>query len=533
MIRDTDHAPWRRSLSCLVLLVSVGLVWAAPAHGQTPDDEQLERAVLAYEDGDVVTARATLDSVTVEPLSDRDASIYHLYSGLVGMVFGQDDDARTHFRLSVRIDPDVQPSPTLVAPGRLQVYREVRKKVLESRVRSLRLWPDSARLTAGDSVKLHVSGTRGDGSSVTSPDATVEVAPDSVAHVTSYGWLRALPDAPTSRVRIIARGEGVADTSTFTVERREPSVAAVRVRPGSARLETGEAISLEGEILDRRGEPIDDAEVSWTSDRTGVARVSAGRLTAVSPGTAEITATAEGESATMEVEVIPALTDLSVQPSKVSLELGARDTLYATPIGRQGQVLERTVSVSWDSEDPSIASVTEEGEVRSLSSGRTTIVARSDTLVERVQVRVREAGGIGGFGAFATGLLFPGLGNYLAGQPGVGVPVTLLSGGAATVGLLSTRTREFCAARVSADCPPGETLQTEEEKHLLVPGLAVAGGVAFVGAVTAAIGAGGDGGGSVQTAVRISESVEVPLSASVRRKRVRMTLLQVHLGQER
>ncbi len=84
-----------------------------------------------------------------------------------------------------------------------------------------------------------------------------------------------------------------------------PSVATVTVTGGGSPLQPGQKQQLSAVLRDSAGNTLTGHTVTWASGTVAVATVSAGGLvTAVAPGTASISATSEGISASVTVTVI-------------------------------------------------------------------------------------------------------------------------------------------------------------------------------------------------------------------------------------
>lgn len=74
-------------------------------------------------------------------------------------------------------------------------------------------------------------------------------------------------------------------------------VASVQVRPDTATRPTGATVQLSATVRDTAGAELDGHPVTWSSSRPAVAAVDEdGRVTTIAPGTAVITAVAEGKS---------------------------------------------------------------------------------------------------------------------------------------------------------------------------------------------------------------------------------------------
>lgn len=105
---------------------------------------------------------------------------------------------------------------------------------------------------------------------------------------------------------------------------------------------------------------------SWSSSSPGVATVYDGRVSAVGSGSATITVSSEGRTASCTVNVQDY--SISISESYISLYAGESRTLsvYGAPSG---------ASVSWESSNSGVATVSG-GRVSAVSSGSTTITAR-------------------------------------------------------------------------------------------------------------------------------------------------------------
>jgi len=114
------------------------------------------------------------------------------------------------------------------------------------------------------------------------------------------------------------------------------------------------------------------AQVTWTSDNTGVATVdSTGKVTGIKEGTCTITATTtDGLTATCAVTVIKKAEQESILLNKSTTDLttGNSETLIAT-------TTPSAVNVTWNSSDKLVATVDSSGKVTAIGAGTATITA--------------------------------------------------------------------------------------------------------------------------------------------------------------
>jgi len=112
--------------------------------------------------------------------------------------------------------------------------------------------------------------------------------------------------------------------------------------------------------------------VTWESDAPDIVSVNNGNLEAKRPGVANISVvTDNGKKSVCKVTVPPEPTAVSVKPSELELIMGRSKTLtYSfTPADAA------TLNLSWQSNDPKVATVSQQGVVTALRPGETTLTA--------------------------------------------------------------------------------------------------------------------------------------------------------------
>jgi uncharacterized protein YjdB len=142
----------------------------------------------------------------------------------------------------------------------------------------------------------------------------------------------------------------------------------------------GQTATLTPTVKDANGATVTDRIVTWSSSNTLVATVSSGGVvTAVSAGTATITATSETKSGstTLTVTLVP-VSSVSVLPTTATRASGQTVQLTATVRDANGTVVTGR-TVSWTSSDDQIATVSVSGLVSALATGTAMITASSET----------------------------------------------------------------------------------------------------------------------------------------------------------
>ena len=180
------------------------------------------------------------------------------------------------------------------------------------------------------------------------------------------------------RVTAVKAGEAVVTVTTedggktatckVTVKAKAIGVTEVTLDKTELTLTEGEAETLTATV---RPDNADNKKVTWSSDKTEIATVDgSGKVTAVKPGEAVITVTTEdgGKTATCKVtvkaKVVP-VTGVDVKPWSVTI--GANGTTKLTCTVAPSNATNR--NVRWESDNPSVATVDSDGNVRAVSAG--------------------------------------------------------------------------------------------------------------------------------------------------------------------
>lgn len=162
-------------------------------------------------------------------------------------------------------------------------------------VTAVTLDKQSADMEVGTTLALKATITP---SNVTDNTVKWSSGDESVAKVSSEGIVTAISEGST---QITATAGGKKATCTITVKKAQVLVTAVTLDKTSLDMEVGDMITLKATIT-----PSDatDKIVTWSSSNLSVARVSSeGIVTAISEGSALITATAGGKKASCTITV--------------------------------------------------------------------------------------------------------------------------------------------------------------------------------------------------------------------------------------
>ncbi|MBP3552798.1 MAG: Ig domain-containing protein [Bacteroidaceae bacterium] len=172
----------------------------------------------------------------------------------------------------------------------------------------------------------------------------------------------------------------------------EPMIEVTSVRLSQTKLilTVGESHSLTAKVLP---ENATDKNVTWKSSDASIATVSSsGVVKAIGAGTATITATAGGKSATCQVTVeenVVEVTAVTLSSTELSLTVGESHSLTAKVLPENAT----DKSVTWKSSDASIATVSSSGAVKAIGAGTATITATAGGKSATCQVTVKQKGG--------------------------------------------------------------------------------------------------------------------------------------------
>ena len=241
-------------------------------------------------------------------------------------------------------------------------------------VTGIRLSESSLQLARGESRTLSAS--------VQPVNATVDAvqwtsSDNSVASVDQKGTVTAVAVGETT---ITASAGGFSASCSVSV--RVP-VTSISLDPNLLLLTKGSVTVLTATVSP---DDATDKTVQWSSDNPSVATVDQnGRVTAVDAGNAVITASAGGFSASCSVYcmIIP-VSAVVLDKTSLSLARGSSETLKATisPI----DATEKTVQ--WSSDNPSVATVDQNGQVTAVNSGAATITASAGNVSATCSVSV-------------------------------------------------------------------------------------------------------------------------------------------------
>ncbi len=225
---------------------------------------------------------------------------------------------------------------------------------------SLSISPPSPTVSAGLDLQLQASGSFTDGSVQdltgqaawsSSDPAAATISPAGLAHGVAGG-----------SATIEAAVGGVTASTTLAVT--GAAVVYVSITPAAVTVARGTFVKFSAAAVYRDGATLDvTSSAAWSSSNGGVATVSsAGQVTGMEVGSAEISAAYGGVTASAPVTVSSAtLASLSIDPTTPTIPAGVQQHFTATGIFSDGSQQDLTAQVTWTSSDLSVATVTDAG----------------------------------------------------------------------------------------------------------------------------------------------------------------------------
>lgn len=205
-------------------------------------------------------------------------------------------------------------------------------------VASVTLSPSPIAVTEGKTLQLTATTKAADGSTLTGRTITWASSNENVAKVSASGLLTGVGAGTAA---ISAMSEGKADTASAEVAPSVIAVASVTMNAASATLQVGDSKQLVATAKDAAGNTLTGRTITWASSKATVASVSSsGLVKALAAGSASITATVDGKSATSAITV-EAVAPLPSDPPPAD-----RVGFYVAPTGSSGA--SGTMASPWD-----------------------------------------------------------------------------------------------------------------------------------------------------------------------------------------
>ncbi len=266
-------------------------------------------------------------------------------------------------------------------------------------VAKLSVTPASLALTTGQAASLTVQAFDASGNALQGRGVTWSSDNSAAATVAGSGLVTAVAPGNAS---ITATSEGISVSVPVVVSAPPPApppapaaVAALSISPSSISINVGGGAALSATPTDSHGNVLTGRTVTWLSSAPQTASVDgSGNVTGVAAGTATITASCEGKTATAQITVNTppppppaAVASVTVAPTTVTLIVGSTANLSAATRDASGNLLGGR-TITWTSGTPGIATVSSSGVVTAVATGTAVITATSGSASGSAQITV-------------------------------------------------------------------------------------------------------------------------------------------------
>ena len=159
-----------------------------------------------------------------------------------------------------------------------------------------------------------------------------------------------------------------------------PVLDKIIISPSTLSISTNNSAIFAATTLDQFGNPI-SATVTWNSSDENVGTIQQnGVFAAISPGATTITATSEEAISGIAIAnvtqlpiILPVLTRIEITPLTTTLTAGSNAVFLASTLDQFGNPI--SVTMTWNSSDTNIGTITQNGVFTAISPGTTTIMA--------------------------------------------------------------------------------------------------------------------------------------------------------------
>jgi hypothetical protein len=244
---------------------------------------------------------------------------------------------------------------------------------------SVAVTPANPSVVKGKTEQFTATGTFSDNSTQNlTASVTWTSQTPGVATVNASGLATGVT-AGTSKIQ--AASGAVNGSTTLTVT--APTLVSIAVTPANPSIAQGttEQFTATGTFSDNSTQNLTGA-VTWTSQSTGVATISAGGLaTAVAAGTSTIQAASGAISGSTTLTVtVPTLVSIAVTPANPSIATNGKEQFTATGTFSDNSTQNLTSTVTWTSQTAGVATITTGGLATGMGAGTSTIQAASGAI---------------------------------------------------------------------------------------------------------------------------------------------------------
>ena len=346
--------------------------------------DKLKGSVVVEGNGALLESTGAKQNVTLKKVTVKTANAVAIGTNVKEM---QVTTANTNLTVNGTVDR-LQADKAVTVKGNGTIYEKTDNVTVTDQVKTgvtgVSLNKTELALEVGETGTLEAKVEPNDASNkgVTWSSSNNEIA------TVNNGVVTAVKEGTATITVTTAEGGKTATCKVIVNAPQTKPVTNVTLEPNTLTLEVGKSETLTAKV-----EPSDatNQKVTWESNATNVATVdNSGKVTAVSEGTATITAKAGEQTATCTVTVTKA--DVAVESvtlDKTSLDLKTGDNATLTATVSPDNATDRTVT--WESNATNIATVDNNGAVTAKAAGTATITAKAGEQTATCKITVTKA----------------------------------------------------------------------------------------------------------------------------------------------
>ncbi|MDK2890182.1 MAG: hypothetical protein PWR21_814 [Methanoculleus sp.] len=243
----------------------------------------------------------------------------------------------------------------------------------EPELAKIAVLPSAATLEVGDELEFSAVAFDRFGNIVEDAEITWECSDETVGMIDGCGLFTA---HAAGTATITACGDGAEGTATVTVNCDDPVLSSIAITPSAIALAKNDTATFTATALNQDGCKISGVIIDWSCSDEAIGTIDecSGFFTALDCGTATVTASADGVTATVDVEVADDCSGAGISPSMIILDPG--DEWQFTVYGLQDNA---GSTVAWSSDDEDVGTITPNGGLFSaICGGTTSVTAKID-----------------------------------------------------------------------------------------------------------------------------------------------------------
>jgi uncharacterized protein YjdB len=254
-----------------------------------------------------------------------------------------------------------------------------------TKVERIDVQPASLKISeAGQKNPLKATAMTADGKPVPDTKFTFTSSDTKVATVDDQG---AVVGVKSGKATITVAG--AEKSAKVPVEVSIPASIVVKGAPFTL-TGVGSTATLEGQVQDDAGQPVQGATIEFTSSDPKIAEVSGTTLTAKAPGSAKVTATSGALRQEFDVTVkMPEVASVAIEGAPESLKVGESAQLNVVAKAADGAAI-MGASNTFTSSNDKLATVDETGKVTGVKPGVVTITAKNGDKTAEVKITIKK-----------------------------------------------------------------------------------------------------------------------------------------------